>query len=373
MALAADRNRRADGPDQGNRCYAEAAPRQRDLVYQADYCYSSGFAACSVFLAWAARNAAEPAYATEAAQRAWRSGIAAPEAADAGASDIETGTSDGAGRALPTPEEGLFGPPDESELAASGRGEPERIDWVSAAAWADAPWDERAEAEAEELAMLEAEDSYGDAEDELDDADEVIEEATVGPKVPAALPMRRRRTRQRPIRTRGSGEWFYSDPLDHEPLVRRRYGITPPILLVVLGLLVVALVLFMVPTLLSGGNDGRSAAAPSASPGSSNRPSVTRAPVVVATPGATADPSPTALPKPRTYRVKSGDSLSGIAAQFGVKPGHLQCINGILNKNIVVLGAKYLIPPEGYVCPPGWRRGATPEPDPEPEPEAPSE
>jgi len=59
--------------------------------------------------------------------------------------------------------------------------------------------------------------------------------------------------------------------------------------------------------------------------------------------------------------VKSGDSLTGIAAKFDVKPAHLQCINGILNRNIVVLGARYEIPPEGFSCPQGWRR-ATPEP-----------
>jgi LysM repeat protein len=59
--------------------------------------------------------------------------------------------------------------------------------------------------------------------------------------------------------------------------------------------------------------------------------------------------------------VKAGDSLTGIAAKFDVKPQHLQCLNGILNKNIVVLGARYQIPPEGFECPRGWRR-ATPEP-----------
>ena len=47
VALAEDRNRRADGPDQRNRCYAEPAPRLRDLAYQAEYCYAPGFSSCS--------------------------------------------------------------------------------------------------------------------------------------------------------------------------------------------------------------------------------------------------------------------------------------------------------------------------------------
>ena len=107
VALAEDRDRRADAPDEGNRCYAERAPRRRDLVYQSEYCYSAEFAKCTVFLAWAARNAAEPAYVTEAAQRAWGAGVAAPEeATDHGAA--ETGPGD-AELPPPTPEGGLFG------------------------------------------------------------------------------------------------------------------------------------------------------------------------------------------------------------------------------------------------------------------------
>jgi len=345
VALAEDRNRRADEPDQGNRCYAEPAPRQRDLGYQAEYCYSQAFSGCAVFLAWAARNAAEPAYVSDAAQRAWGSGIAAPENGVGIASDADGGDTAGA-----------------SDAEASGS---EQLDWVSASAWAEAPWDERAEAEAEELALLEAEGSLEAEEDELEDdeSEEPAEEATTGPKVPAALPMRRRRTRQRPIRTRGSGEWFYADPLDHEPLVKRRYGVTPPILLGVLGLLVAALIVFMIPTLLAGGDNSNTAAAPSALAGLTPRPATTRAPTVIATPGASVAPSPTPPAKIRNYKVKVGDSLSGIAERFGIKPSQLQCFNRILNKNIVVLGARYKIPPKDYVCTPGWRRGATPEPE----------
>ena len=109
MALAEDRDRRADSPDEGNRCYAERAPRQRDMVYHADYCYSEGFAQCSVFLGWAARNAAEPAYVAEAAQKAWGSGITAPEVDDAA---LAGPPDDSDAIPEPTPETGLFGPAD---------------------------------------------------------------------------------------------------------------------------------------------------------------------------------------------------------------------------------------------------------------------
>jgi len=81
----------------------------------------------------------------------------------------------------------------------------------------------------------------------------------------------------------------------------------------------------------------------------------------VATPEPSLEPEPTPTPKRKTYKVKSGDSLTGIAARFDVKVNHLQCLNGITNKNIVVLGARLQIPPEGFSCPQGWRN-ATPEP-----------
>jgi LysM repeat protein len=210
--------------------------------------------------------------------------------------------------------------------------------------------------EADEIEILTEE-----PEEEVESEDEARqEEATQAPKVPAAVPIRRRKRPQRPIRSRGSGEWFYADPPGHEPLVKRRYGITPPILLGVLGLLVAALVVFLIPTVFLRGDDEPATAAASPSPGASARPVATRAPIL-STAQPSADPSPSAPAKPRFYRVKAGDSLISIAARFGVKEQHLQCINGIKNKNIVVLGARYEIPPEGFSCPAGWRN-ATPEP-----------
>lgn len=347
MALAEDRDRRADTPDDRNRCYAERAPRRRDLAYQADYCYSRQFAACSVFLAWAARNAAEPAHVTEDARRAWASGIAAPEDEPRVPPSVE--------EALPpsTPEGGLFGPPDPAESEQVRHSE--QLDWISASAWAEVPWDEHAELEAEELETL-----LDDAEEEpAEDDPEPAAESLQGPKVPAALPMRRRKRPQAPIRTRGSGEWFYADPPGREPLVSRRYGVTPPILLAVLGLLVISIVAFLLATQLGGDGD-RAAAGASPTPPASSRPVASRPPQTTAAPSA--EPSPSAEPRPRFYRVKAGDALSTIAARFGVKEQHLQCLNGILNKNLISEGARLQVPPEGFTCPPGWRN-ATPEPE----------
>lgn len=347
VALAADRDRRADGPDEGNRCYAERAPRQRDLLFQADFCYSPRFSSCAVFLAWAARNAAEPAYVSEAARKAWGSGIAAPEA-----EPNEAG--EGALEPPPTPEDGLFGPP---EPDAAPRSRSEQLDWISASAWAEVPWDERAELEAAEVEELDEDESDAETDDEADEPP--AEEAMQAPKVPAAVPVRRRRKPQEPIRSRGSGEWHYADPPGHEPLVRRRSGITPPILLAVLGVLMAALVVFLIPTLFFSSGGGTAAASPSASP--SHEPATTRQPTATAEP--TGAPSPSADPAIRTYTVRPGDSLSAIAGRpnVGVEMRLLQCINRITNPNRIAVGQVLRIPPEGYACPPGWRR-STPEP-----------
>ena len=123
-----------------------------------------------------------------------------------------------------------------------------------------------------------------------------------------------------------------------------------------------ALVVFMIPTVFlgGGGDDRQSAAVPSPSSGASARPIATRAPVVASV-APSVEPSISPKPNPSFYRVRSGDSLSSIAARFDVKTQHLQCLNDIRNKNIVVLGARLEIPPEGFSCPPNWRN-ATPEP-----------
>jgi LysM repeat protein len=241
----------------------------------------------------------------------------------------------------------------------------DQLDWVSASAWAEVPWDERAELEAEELEIL------GDEEPE-EDSDEppepLPEEATQAPKVPAALPMRRRKRAQSPIRSRGSGEWFYADPPGRDPLVRRRYGVTPPILLAVLGLLVVSVVVFVLATQLGGGGDRDASAAASSQPATSLAPPATRAPAATEEPSA--EPSVDPEPAIRTYTVKEGDVLSAIAAKnrVNVDVKLLQCMNRLLDPDVLRLGQVLQIPPDGYVCPPGWRR-STPEPIPEPVPE----
>ena len=90
-----------------------------------------GSPSCSVFLAWAARNAAEPAYVSQAAQRAWGSGVAMPET-PGGSDGQRLGRRGGRGRRavgatagsgpLPARPPGRLRPPDRASRGTSGRG-----------------------------------------------------------------------------------------------------------------------------------------------------------------------------------------------------------------------------------------------------------
>lgn len=49
-------------------------------------------------------------------------------------------------------------------------------------------------------------------------------------------------------------------------------------------------------------------------------------------------------PKPRSYVVQVGDSLSGLAAQWGVSVEALAAVNGISNPNLLIVGSRLVIP-----------------------------
>lgn len=59
---------------------------------------------------------------------------------------------------------------------------------------------------------------------------------------------------------------------------------------------------------------------------------------------ATTAPTTTAAPPPPTYVVQQGDSLSGIAQQFGVSLDAIVAANGIANPNEIPAGLTLIIP-----------------------------
>lgn len=134
-------------------------------------------------------------------------------------------------------------------------------------------------------------------------------------------------------------------------LDRRRWPAVPAVLLVT--------TLFTLA--LSGFRGGSTPAAATASPGGSTtpaqtvrpsaRPSVTTSPeasAATAPPSAAPTSRPTGTPAPeesfRTYRVQSGDTLSGIAADFDTTPRAIAELNGITVSSTLRIGQELKIP-----------------------------
>jgi LysM repeat protein len=90
------------------------------------------------------------------------------------------------------------------------------------------------------------------------------------------------------------------------------------------------------------------AVAPSAATSPAANPSITPAPTPVVTPTPTPPPPTTAPsvapPGTQTYRVKAGDTLTSIAARFGVSVAELQSLNGIKDPRLLQIGQVLRIP-----------------------------
>jgi len=100
----------------------------------------------------------------------------------------------------------------------------------------------------------------------------------------------------------------------------------------------------LAPGSSGAGDDGPSlAASPSTAPASPRpSPAATAAPSAEATPRPSPSPAPSA--RPRTYRVKAGDTLSGIAVAFGTSVKELADLNGITNPSLIRVGQVLKIP-----------------------------
>lgn len=349
VALADDRDRRLDLPDDRHRCYAEPTPQPRALAHQRTYCLAPAFAACPIFLDWAARASAEPiatrrelpssarlarpsdvpsSRPTDPGARDWAAPpvwtardeqlSAFPEGPSAGDRDVDIGD--------------LGSDPGAEAVAAAPITPPHRRPEPPAAPSTPplppVPADSRTVqiGEAEPPPFLAA----------REPADRPA--APTRPPAASVPPRFARQARHAPPKRPEDGpEWSRPRRSAAYPTLGTRVGLrgVSPIVLGAVGLAIAALVLFLAPRFLAGGAGG----APTP------RPSV----VAVATP--TPAPTPTPEPTPQTYTVQSGDNLLKIARMFGLTVDQIACANDIRDINRLQVGQVLIVPDDEFECP----------------------
>ncbi len=94
---------------------------------------------------------------------------------------------------------------------------------------------------------------------------------------------------------------------------------------------------------------------------------LTETPTAAPTPPATHTPPPTATPTRSatgrtTYQVKSGDTLSSLATQFGITWEALAAANGLNSRSVLRIGQELIIPVAGAAPPPTAQPTAAPRP-----------
>jgi LysM repeat protein len=374
VALDDDRDHRAPGPDHRHRCFAESPAAPRALAHQAAYCLSGSFSSCPTFVDWARREAAPPK--VESAARSVRDAgpTRAAAAPPTGRSGSRAGGSAGDWSAPPpwgsaagaAPAGGAAAAAAGSEgSAASGRDELAEAAFAGPDDAATKPVEAAPPVDVD--AALEAPDdtpaflvgrptrptpppAWDDGEpwNAADDADLDLAEGEPA-RIPVAAPRRmpvgyapvapqkgdRRVAGSRPGRGDASAPSWEQPRHDEEyPTLKSRGGVgIPRVALYALVVLLVGAALFVAPSLLKGIGGGGEQASPT--------------PAASASVGPSAVPSPTPVPTPEqvVHVVKSGDSLSGIAATYGVTVDDILAANpSITDPNKIAPGDKIVIP-----------------------------
>ncbi len=363
VAFEADRDERSTRPDHRHRCYAEVRPASRALAHQEAFCLSTAFPACPTFQDWARREAArarpptpssrapEPSDLppTRPTHREWSAPPPwmddAPTAMRHDARGSDAGPAD-AVHATPGPGEGRSDP----GRSDPGRLGPGRADDPAGAPPFLAPRDQPSptirpsagvgsDAASAGLAETLSGDRGFDEDEDGHDEDDYDDDG--GRPSAFAKPPRRRGGRRpsvsetrRPARDLAGPSWERPHRYEAYPTLRTRVGLPniPRIAVAFGGLILAALLLFLIPPLLlrPGGDSGAGGATPTPSSGE---------------PTASLAPTPTPAPTPQLYTIAAGDTLSKVADKFGITLNDLLAANpGIKNPDKISIGQEIVIP-----------------------------
>ncbi|MGZ9231133.1 MAG: LysM peptidoglycan-binding domain-containing protein [Candidatus Limnocylindrales bacterium] len=396
VAFEDDRESRSTSPDHRHRCFAEPLPAPRAAAHQEAYCLSSAFPVCPTFQDWARREAVHargegerPAPAPSAIART--SAAATPpdrDSVDDDEDDEHESEASAGHHATSMAEEPAPAPAPLEEPTI--RRNPPR-DWAAPPPWATGgpagPGSRRPSAGTGAVEGTgppqflagrsdESRGLAGSAADRLasgvpgsgpDALSPSFVHATgapssaaappdaeladlVGPArpgdrpvhghQPAARPGNRPRvssTRSAPPRDAIVGPaWERSRRFEAYPTIRTRVGIPqlPRLAVLAVAVAIAAVGLFFLPALLGvggGGDGGTSTASPSTSQG-----------VASSSPG----PSVSVAPTAQVYVVKAGDTMSKVAARYGLTTDQLCAANKSTIKNCdkIAIGDELVIP-----------------------------
>jgi LysM repeat protein len=385
VAFEDDREARATSPDHRHRCYAELVPSPRASAHQEAYCLSSAFPVCPTFQDWARREAA---HARGEGERPRAAPKALPEAdtrpTAARAEDDDRGGDEASPPRHPAP----------SVPDLPIRRNPPR-DWAAPPPWASggagsantarrtAGGDRSAAPEFLASRGDESRGLAGSAADRLvgpapqEEAARALHDSPVASppdeelaglvtgRRPAARPAHdyappshghrpsvsstrtaRDRERERERDAIVGPSWERARRFEAYPTIRARTGLpAPPRLAVLAGALVIAAVaLFFIPPLFLGiggeGDDNGATPGPSSS---------------AVAPSASVEPTAPPEPSSEVYIVKSGDTISGIATEFGLTSEELLAANPqITDPDKIAIGDEITIParvPEEFTEP----------------------
>jgi LysM repeat protein len=405
VAFEDDRESRSTSPDHRHRCYAEPLPAPRAAAHQEAYCLSSAFPVCPTFQDWARREAARAIAAGErsvpVSTAVTKGSAAATPSEHEPEDDAEAVNGERDGERPGRPEPGSAGeghvesrpvadhPAAQPSDEATVRRNPPR-DWAAPPPWAAGgsagsgtrrPADGRAQADGGGPPRFlvgrsdEGRGLAGSAADRLASGDEDTGHGGLAPSAvhsigipssaaappdaelaglvgPArtggrpvhgydapARPGNRPRvssTRSAPPRDAITGPaWERSRRYEAYPTIRTRVGMPqlPRLAVLALAVGIAAVGLFFLPALLGvgGGGGGTSTASPSASQ---------------AIESSSPEPSASVAPSSQVYVVKSGDTISKIAARFGLKPDELCAANKATVKDCdkIAIGDELIIP-----------------------------